>query len=183
MEGLAMETGSVLSRLHPGPASESDSDPGSGDWSTAVALSRLGGRQLTAGRYSDAEPRLRRSLEIKENHLGKGDPALAKDLKQLVYACGAQHKLHETEPLIETALVMVERVLGPERQQILATLRRLAGAYREQSRSKDTYSLIEISIAIVEAACGNDRAASEAAIEFYAEILAVLNQNIAAGGR
>ncbi|HEX8985149.1 MAG TPA: tetratricopeptide repeat protein, partial [Bryobacteraceae bacterium] len=102
-------------------------------------------------------------------------PALAKDLKRLAYSYSAQHKFSEAEPLFATALAMVKRALGSRHPWIVRGLRDLAKTYREQARFSETRDLLAVSIAILEKAAGRNHPETETALEFYSEMLRVLN--------
>src|ERR1700690_2467555 len=88
---------------------------------------------------------------------------------------GAQHKFYEAEPLFANALGMLKHALGSKHPEIVPALRDLAKTYREQARFSETKRLLEVSIAILEKAAGPNYCDTEVALEFYSEILRVMN--------
>ena len=66
-------------------------------------LARLYGSQ---GRYAEAEPLYKRSLEIREKKLGKDHPDVATALNNLAELYKSQGRYEEAEPLYQRALAI-----------------------------------------------------------------------------
>jgi len=148
---------------------------GASGWELAVTLGKLGEFYLSEGKYGECEPLLIRALNIKQQILGKHDPSLAADLKRLAEVYTAQGRPHTAEPLLETSAAMLERALGGKHPDIVPALNRLARVYREQARVSEAARLLEISLAILKSLRAPKRADAEVTLEFYSEMLRVLN--------
>ena len=65
------------------------------------------------GRYAEAEPLYRRSLEIREKQLGADHPDVAHSLNNLAGLYQAMGRYAEAEPLYKRSLEIREKQLGP----------------------------------------------------------------------
>ena len=93
---------------------------------TATSLSGLAGLYQVARRAAEAEPLLKRALEIEEKMLPEGHPRLAINLGDLATAYRTQGKLVEAEPLAKRALASFEKSLPVGHFRIAWTLNELA---------------------------------------------------------
>ena len=64
------------------------------------------------GRYAEAEPLYRRSLEIREKQLGPDHPDVATSLNNLADLYRAMGRYAEAEPLYRRSLEVREKQLG-----------------------------------------------------------------------
>ena len=82
--------------------------------SLSYAIGELGALQYIFARFADAEPLMRRALEIDEASFGKEHPSVAIDLNNLAQLLQATNRLDEAEPLMRRALEIFEVSLGPD---------------------------------------------------------------------
>jgi tetratricopeptide (TPR) repeat protein len=87
-----------------------------------------------AGRYSEAEALVKRSLPMLEKNLGPNDPFVATALNFFAQLCEAQGRYADAEPLYKRSLAIREKVLGPEHPDVGTSLNDLAGLYKAQGR-------------------------------------------------
>jgi len=140
----------------------------------ALTLDRLGEVYVALGRRAAAQFALRhddsgRSLPGQE-HL-----SLAGHLKRLAQLYNGPDGSPEAELLFTGALAALEKALGRRHREIPSHLAALARACREQARFADAHKLLELSLAILEKALHPEQPGSAVALEFYSEILRVLN--------
>jgi tetratricopeptide (TPR) repeat protein len=148
---------------------------GASGWELAVTLGKLGEFYLSAGQYGECEPLLARALSIKQQILGRNDPSLASDVKRLAEVYAVQGRPRTAEPLLETSAAMLERALGGKHPDIVPSLSRLAKLYREQARFSEVPRLLDIALAILNSIRGPKRPDTDVTLEFYSEMLRVLN--------
>jgi len=80
-------------------------------------------KELTAaGRYEEAIPYSKRSLEIAERILGKDDPIVANCLNDLATLYQDAGRYAEAEPLYKRALEIHEKTLGKDHPDVLRAL-------------------------------------------------------------
>ena len=75
---------------------------------TAASLNDLAGLYYAQGRYSEAEPLLKRSLAIRESQLGTDHPHTAQGLNNLAALYESQGRYSEAEPLLKRSLAIRE---------------------------------------------------------------------------
>ena len=78
----------------------------------AISLNNLAGLYLDMGRYAEAEPLVRRSLEIGEKQLGRDHPDVAISLHNLAGLYRDMGRYAEAEPLYRRSLEIMEKQLG-----------------------------------------------------------------------
>jgi tetratricopeptide (TPR) repeat protein len=86
---------------------------------TAEALNGLALTYQSLARYIDAEPLLRRAIEIDEKVLGKDHPNVARDYNNLAVLLRDQGKYDQAEPLYRRAIEISEKVLGKDHPNTL----------------------------------------------------------------
>ncbi len=86
------------------------------------------------GRYDEAEPLYRRSLDIRERSLGAGHPDVAESLDEIAALDEATGRDDDAEALYKRSLAIREKALGPDHPEVGDTLRSLAELYRNQGR-------------------------------------------------
>ena len=102
------------------------------------------------GRYAEAEPLYRRSLEIKEKQLGPDHPDVAGSLNNLAILYADQGRYAEAEPLYRRSLKIREAKLGPDHPDVAASLNNLAILYQSQGRYAEAEPLYRRSLKIRE---------------------------------
>ncbi|MBT6561325.1 MAG: tetratricopeptide repeat protein, partial [Candidatus Scalindua sp.] len=80
----------------------------------ATTLNNLALLYSTQGKYEEAEPLYKRSLEIKEKSFGPDHPDVATTLNNLADLYRQQGKYEEAEPLYLRDLEITEKSLGPD---------------------------------------------------------------------
>ncbi len=123
----------------------------------AAELLRQAGWYLRiAGQYKQAEPLLRKALDIKEATLASNDPSTAESLGNLAELYRAQGRYEEAEPLYERALAIREEVLGEKHPSTATSLGSLASLYRDQGRYEEAEPLYERALTIREKVLGGE---------------------------
>jgi tetratricopeptide (TPR) repeat protein len=124
------------------------------DEQLAKYLNMAGRAYNEAGRYSEAEPLYKRSLQIREKVLGPEHPDVAASLNNLALLYRDQGRYPEAEPLYKRSLEIVEKVLGPEHPDVATSLNNLAELYRNQGRYSEAKPLHKRSLQIREKVLG-----------------------------
>jgi CHAT domain-containing protein/Tfp pilus assembly protein PilF len=109
-----------------------------------------------AGKYSEAERLVQRSLAIREKSLGKDHPDVALSLNNLAALYEAQGKYSEAAPLYQRSLAIVEKALGKDHSDVATSLNNLALLYKKQGKYSEAEPLYQRSLAIDEKALGKD---------------------------
>ncbi|HYR57787.1 MAG TPA: tetratricopeptide repeat protein, partial [Chthoniobacteraceae bacterium] len=131
----------------------------------AAALSEWGRLAERQEHFSDAEPRFRRALAIRET-LSGGDPELAESLTQLGGCLRNLERFDEAQPLLQRALDLRVRSLGPEHADTAASYRDLAWIFRLKRDFEAARPLFEKALAIREQTLGaNDSRTIESLAE------------------
>ena len=84
------------------------------------------------GKYAEAEPLAKRSLELSLKKNGPDHPDTATSLNNLAVLYGSQGKYDLAEPLYERALAISEEALGPDHPSTIQTDNNLAGMQAER---------------------------------------------------
>ena len=127
-----------------------------------VDFGLLGRGKLTKntleGKFDEAEPLYRRSLEIREIALGKEHPDVALSLINLSRFYCSQENYDEAEPLLKRAVKIRKKALGTEHpdEDILAVL---AWTYEAQGQYDAAERLLKSALSIREKAYGTDHPA------------------------
>ena len=127
---------------------------GAENFSTAVALNRLGTIYSNLGKYSDAEPILRRALAIGEKVLSPDDKGVAAMLNNLAAVYDKQGRYGDAEPLYKRSLAITEKIAGPNDAGVATNLNNLGLLYANQARYAEAEPLFKRAIAIDEKALG-----------------------------
>ena len=93
--------------------------------------------------YEQAEPLLRRALDIGEQSLGETHPDLARLLDSLALLYDRQGRYEQAEPLFERALSIREQLLGPGHSLTADLLTNLAILYTRQGKYAQAEPLFE----------------------------------------
>ncbi len=124
-------------------------ETGKDDAKLGAALNNLALMYDEQGRYADAEPLYKQSLEIGEKSLGKDHPDVAHSLNNLAALYYAQSRYVDAEPLYKRSLEIRENKLGKDHPNVATTLNNLANLYRQQGRYADAEPLYQRAIAIM----------------------------------
>src|SRR5262249_52403710 len=100
----------------------------------AGSMNWLGLSLYKSGKYVEAEPYLKRALEIREKTLSQEHPDTAQSLNTLADFYATQGRVIEAEPLFKSALEIREKALGKEHQETAQSLNGLAGIYISQGK-------------------------------------------------
>jgi len=104
-------------------------------------VNNLAALYSSQGRYTEAEPLLRQTLEIRRRVLGGTHPEVASSLANLAAVADAQGRFEEAEGLLREAII-IQQSLGEHHPDILRTQRSLAGALASQGRLEEAKGLL-----------------------------------------
>ncbi|MEE9549820.1 MAG: tetratricopeptide repeat protein, partial [Candidatus Binatia bacterium] len=120
-----------------------------GELSLAKSLSDQGLLYIHQGKYSQAEPLLKRALAIYEKVLEPNHRDVARALDNLG-ALYAQGKYCPAEPLLKRALAIYEKVLEPDHLAVARALNDLGTLYGNQGKYSQAEPLLKRALAIYE---------------------------------
>ena len=138
---------------------ERTSDPG--HFKVAETLYQVGSFNVKARRYKEAEPFLKRCLEIREKTLGKDhlgsqpreENAVLVELGKLYYEQAlVTDSLEQREELLKKSLEMRERAMLKDHPEVAEVLVRLGHVYEEQKKYAEAEPLYKRSLEIWEKA-------------------------------
>ena len=121
----------------------------------AVVSNDLAALLLNTNRLGEAEPLMRRALEINEFAFGNQHPTVAICLNNLAALLLNTNRLGEAEPLMRRALEINEAVFGNRHPTVAICLRNLAVLLLNTNRLGDAEPLMRRALEIDEAAFGN----------------------------
>ena len=131
----------------------------------AKASSDLAQLLLDTNRITEAEPLMRRALEIDAAAFGEQHPTVATDLDNLATLLEATNRLGEAEPLRRRALAIDVAAFGEQHPRVATDLCNLATLLLDTSRIKEAEPLMRRALEIDVAAFGEQHAT--VAIDFY----------------
>jgi tetratricopeptide (TPR) repeat protein len=123
---------------------------------TAAALDNLALTYKYFARYTEAEPLVRRAIEIDEKTLGKDHPDVARDYNDLAALFERQGKYAEAEPLYRRAIEIDEKALGKDHPDVAGRYNNLAVLLEDQGKYAEAEPLYRRAIEIDEKALGKD---------------------------
>jgi len=139
-DGRVREAIPLAARL----ASIRESTHGPDHPATAVALMGLGNLYRMAGRFTDAEPLLKRALSIQERApRGPDRPAVAQNLMLLAIVYTSTGRYAEAEPLLKRALDIRQRAQMQRPGAIAFNQVLLADVYHHAGREAEAESLLK----------------------------------------
>ncbi len=103
---------------------------------------------MAAGQYAQAEPHLKRALEIHENHLGPGHPDTAGAYNNLAELYLEVGRFDEAEPRYKKALAICKEHFGPNHLKTAIVLNNIAALYQKMGRFDEAEPLYERVLAI-----------------------------------
>jgi tetratricopeptide (TPR) repeat protein len=130
------------------------SEFGPDDVKTATALNNLALTYQRLARYTEAEPLLRRAIEIDEKVLGKEHPYVAIRYNNLALLLQDQGKYAEAEPLLRRAIEIDEKALGKEHPDVAIRYNNLAVLLKAQGKYAEAEPLLRRAIEIFQASFG-----------------------------
>ncbi len=121
------------------------------DRPSARLFNQVGLLLLEKARYAEAEPLIRRALEIDEASLGKNHPKVATDLNNLAKLLKATNRLADAEPLMIQALEIDEASVGQTHPKVATRLSNLAELLHATNRLTEAEPLMRRALEIDEA--------------------------------
>jgi len=109
-----------------------------------------------SGLYADAEPLIRRALDIETRKPGASQPSIAALLCSLASLLEGMNRLDEVERLYRRALSITEGSAGPEHPNVAICLSNLSGLLLRTNRLEEAETLLRRSLAIFECSLGPD---------------------------
>jgi len=100
-------------------------------------------------RLAEAEPLMRRALEIDEASFGPEHPEVAADLSNLAMLLQATNRLAEAEPLMRRALAIVQASFGPHHPNVAIRLSNLALLLQDTNRLAEAEPLMRRAVSIL----------------------------------
>ncbi len=123
---------------------------------TSYLMNELGLLFKTKARFAEAEPLMRRALQIDEASYGSDHPKVATDLNNLAHLLQATNRLTEAEPLMRRALQIDEASYGPDHTKVAIRLNNLAHLLKDTNRLTEAEPLMRRTLQIDEASYGLD---------------------------
>jgi tetratricopeptide (TPR) repeat protein len=121
---------------------------------TARLMNELAQFYYSKALQTEAEPLMRRALQITEEFFGKQHPEVAKNLNNLAALLWATNQLAEAEPLMWRALQIGEDSLGPLHPNVAIRLYNLAALLQATNRLAEAEPLIRRALQIDEDSFG-----------------------------
>ncbi len=119
-------------------------------------LNNIGEYHTGRGIFSEAEPLFRRSLEIRETHLGLEHLDVAESQNNLALLLQKKGKYAEAEPLYRQSLEIREKQLGAEHPDVATSLGNLASLLQAKGKYAEAEPLYLRSLEIVEKQLGSE---------------------------
>ena len=120
----------------------------------AVASNNLALLLQRTNRLGEAEPLMRRALELDEATFGRTHPSVAVRLNNLATLLHDTNRIQEAEPLMWRALDIVEAAFGKHHPAVAINLSNLAQMLRNTNRIQEAESLMQRALEIDEATLG-----------------------------
>jgi tetratricopeptide (TPR) repeat protein len=121
---------------------------------TARFVSQLALLLLNMSLYREAEPLMRRALQIDEDSLGPNHPNVATQLNNLAQLLQATNRLSEAEPLMQRALQIDKDSFGPQHPNVASDLNNLALLLQATNRLSEAEPLMRRALQIDEDSFG-----------------------------
>ena len=122
----------------------------------SALLNNLAQLLQATSRLSEAEPLMRRVIEILELSLGPDHPNVATSLNNLALLLQDTNRLREAEPLMRRALAIDEQSFGPDHPNVAIRLNNLAQLLKATNRLSEAVPLMRRALAIDEQSLGPD---------------------------
>ena len=142
----------------------------------AVVSYDLAALLLNTNRLGEAEPLMRRALEINESAFGNQHPTVAICLNNLAALLLNTNRLGDAEPLMRRALEINESAFGNQHPTVAICLRNLAVLLLNTNRLGDAEPLMRRALEIDEAAFGNQHPTVAISLNNLATLLQATNR-------
>jgi tetratricopeptide (TPR) repeat protein len=143
---------------------------------TGRLMAHLGLLLKTKGLYSDAEPLMKRALEIDQGFFGPDHPNVANDLHNLAQLFQATNRLDEAEPLSRRALEIEENFLGADHPSVAIRLNNLVQLLQVANRFAEAEPLMRRALKIDEVAFGQRHPNVAIRLNSLAQLLQATNR-------
>ncbi|MFZ4509230.1 MAG: tetratricopeptide repeat protein, partial [Fimbriimonas sp.] len=124
---------------------------------TSRLLNQVGILGLSRAQYAEAEPLMRRALEIDEKSYGKEHPNIAIRLNNLASLLQASNRLEQAEPLMTRALKIDEKSYGNEHPKVAIRLNNLATLLYATNRLEQAEPIMRRALEIDEKSYGKEQ--------------------------
>jgi tetratricopeptide (TPR) repeat protein len=121
---------------------------------TAQLMNQLAALLFSKSLYGEAEPLMRRALQIDEESLGPRDYNVIRDLNNLSALLQTTNRFGEAEPLIRRALQIQESHFRTQHPEVAINLNNLAQLLQETNRFEEAEPLMRRALQIDEGAFG-----------------------------
>lgn len=128
------------------------------------------------GRFSEAEPLMRRALEISEKSYDANHPSIAIHLNNLAQLLQSTNRIHEAEPLMRRALSIDESNYGIEHAEVAVDLNNLAQLLKDINQPLEAEAMMRRALAITESSFGPDHYRVADIIGNLAQLLSATNR-------
>jgi tetratricopeptide (TPR) repeat protein len=150
-EAIAAENrASVITLNNEGNSLQQTRTQGQAEIDEATGLLKKAEEYYSQEKYAEAEPLLKRALEIREKALGKDHPDTATILNNLAALYNLQGDYAEAEPLYKRALDITEKALGKGHPNVANILDNYADLLRRMN-SEDEAAKLEARAAEIRA--------------------------------
>ncbi len=143
---------------------------------TARLCSNLAVLLLGKSLYREAEPLMRRALQIDEDSFGPHHPNVARDLNNLAQLLKTTNRLSEAEPLMRRALKIGEETVGPHHPSVATRLSNLALLLKATNRLFEAEPLMRRALKIDEDSLGTQHPSVAKDLGNLAQLLIATNR-------
>jgi tetratricopeptide (TPR) repeat protein len=147
---------------------------------TVLLMNKLGTLYRTQAQYADAEPLMRRVVEIYKEACGPDHPNVAAGLDNLAVLLRDTNRLGEAEPLMRRALAIDEKVYGPNHPNVASSLNNLATVLYATNQLEEAEPVMRRALAIDEKAYGPDHLDVARDLNNLAELLRFTDRSVEA---
>jgi tetratricopeptide (TPR) repeat protein len=167
----------VLEPLEPHARAVASFAAGAGIAGATARLSSILGMVLFAkAAYSEAEPLMRRALQIDETSYCLDHPDVARDLNNLAGLLLDTNRRSEAEPLMHRALLIDETSYGQDHPSVARDLNNLAQLLEASNRVGEAERLVRRALHIYEASYGLDHPKVATSLNNLAGLLLATNR-------
>ena len=142
----------------------------------AVASNDLAQLLQATNRLKEAEPLMRRALEISKASFGEQHPAVAIGLNNLAQLLKATNRLKEAEPLMRRALEISKASFGEQHPAVAIGLNNLAHLLKDTNRLKEAEPLMRRALEISKASFGEQHQVVAVVMNNLAQLLKDTNR-------
>jgi len=142
----------------------------------AWALSSFALLLQETNRLAEAEPLVRRALELDEKSFGPDHPSFALGLNNLAALLMATNRLEKAEPLMRRALAVDEKSFGPDHPNVATDLNNLALILLHTHRLAEAEPLLQRALALDERSFGHDHPNVAIKLNNLAQLLKATNR-------